>query len=125
LPFVNDDTVADAERLLRRVPPYWWIYDGNLGCLRPTTAAFDDEEMSVALASSLLECNQALTSVLAGHDQYALVAITAGLARHCNQAVARDPLPDQPHHAVVFGKKPRSVLKTFKRQCVCIFDPLA
>lgn len=123
MPFDNDDTIADAERLLRRVPPLWWIFDDNLGCHRPSTAAFDAEEMSVSLASSLVAFWQPLTTVLAGHEGYALVAITAGLARQGGQAVARDPIPENPHHGVVFGKKPRSLRNAFKRQCECIYDP--
>lgn len=123
MPFVNDDTIADSEQLLRRVPGDWWIYDENLGRRRPSTAAFDDLEMSVALESSLRSRGESTTAVLRGHEGFALVSITAQLARELNQAVARNPLPGDPDHAVVYGKKTDGARKRMSRQCLCMFDP--
>ncbi|MGH8188399.1 MAG: hypothetical protein ACREUC_17705 [Steroidobacteraceae bacterium] len=125
MPFVNDDTIANAESLLRRVPGRWWVYDDNLGRRRPTTAAFDDIEMSVALETTLRARGYPPTAVLNSHEGFGLVSITAGLAREHGQAVARDPLPDDPAHAIVYGRKTDAARKRFSRECVCIVDPAA
>ena len=39
---------------------------------------------------------------------YGLAAITAAHARSLNQAVARDPQPEEPAHGVVYARKKRA-----------------
>jgi hypothetical protein len=46
---------------------------------------------------------------LAGHQGFALALITVALARGLGLGVARDPRPDEPAHAVVFGRKNKRV----------------
>jgi hypothetical protein len=123
VPFTDDPTIINADLLLRRIPPTWWIYDEALQRKRPTTAAFDDPEMSVALASELQSLGQPLTAPLRGHDGFALVSIDAGLARTCGQAVCKDPLPDDPAHGLVVGKKTESVKRKFARNCTWVVPP--
>jgi hypothetical protein len=123
LPFVNDENIADAELLLRRVPGLWWVFDNNLGRRRPTTAAFHDVEMSVARELVMRANGKLPTAVLDGHEGFGLVSITAHLARQLGQAVASDPLPDQPEHAIVYGRKSDGGRKRLSRDCVCIVDP--
>ncbi|MFN8556142.1 MAG: hypothetical protein U0531_01900 [Dehalococcoidia bacterium] len=53
---------------------------------------------------------------LAGHEGFALAAITAGLVRSCGLGVARDLLPTNPAHGLVFGRKTRSVLRRLARE---------
>lgn len=83
--------------------------------IRPSSASFEDdpdgEPMSVYLAD---ECKDPQLA-LAGHKGFGLVAITAGLARQCNQIVVRQPVPGPPGHGVVAGKKTDSVRKKFAR----------
>lgn len=80
--------------------------------------------MSVALADVLAERGAGASDYLAGHTDFALVSLTAGLARGCNQKVARDPLLDEPAHALVVGKKTRSVRKRFATECRWVVSPL-
>jgi hypothetical protein len=40
-----------------------------------------------------------------------LAAVTAGLVRKCGQSVVRDPLLEEPAHALVVGTKTDSVRK--------------
>jgi hypothetical protein len=80
--------------------------------------------MSVVLAASLRASGEALTSVLHGHEGFALVSITAQLARQLNQAVARNPLPNDPHHAIVYGKKTDGARKRMSKECLCVLDPV-
>jgi hypothetical protein len=67
--------------------------------------------MSVVLAEVIAEMGRAPADVLAGCDGFALAMITAGLARECKHGVAREPLPEEPAHAIVFGKKTKPVIR--------------
>jgi hypothetical protein len=113
--YADDPTIPDPSELWRRIPPKQIVPDENLGGLRPSSAAFDNHRngspMSVHLADVLAELGRGPNTVLVGHDDFALAAITAGLARECGQGVARDPLPEEPAHGLVFGKKTKAVRK--------------
>jgi hypothetical protein len=114
--FENDPDIPDTAVLWRRVPARHYVFDENLGRNRPSSEAFEDNPdgtpMSVFLASDCTGPEVAL----AGHEGYGLVAIAAGLARQCNQAVARDP-SEGPAHVVVVGKKTSSIKTKFAKQC--------
>ena len=87
MPFVDDPTISDDEKLLRRIRPDWFIPDYNLKRWRPSSAAFQDSPdkspMSVHLASVLNAENLPVESVLAGHEGYGLVGFLARIARNC------------------------------------------
>jgi hypothetical protein len=113
--YTDDLTIPDEAELWRRIPPWHVIPDENIGDIRPSSAAFEDDPdgapMSVYLAD---ECKDPQLA-LAGHEGFGLVAITAGLARQCDQIVVRQPVPGPPGHVVVAGKKTDSVRKKFYR----------
>lgn len=46
----DDESILDQDRLLRRVPPQPVIREDD-GTIRPSTAAFKDEELSVNIES--------------------------------------------------------------------------
>jgi hypothetical protein len=119
----DDPTIPDEAELWRRIPPRHFFYDGNLGCFRPSSAAFEDDRdgspMSVVLAAE----SRGPESVLAGHEGYALASFSAGLARECRQGIARDPLPEEPAHAVVFGRKTGSVRSRLAKGSVWVAPP--
>jgi len=79
--------------------------------------------MSVVLANLVKRDDRGPRDALGGHEDFALAAITAGLARRCEQGVAREPRPDEPAHGVVFGKKTDSVRKKFARQAEWVIPP--
>jgi hypothetical protein len=66
--FEDDPSIAGDERLLRRIPSTWIAWDGLGG---PTDA-------------------------VRNYPGYGLAAFTAAHARSLQQAVARDPLPEEP-----------------------------
>jgi hypothetical protein len=106
--FPDDSSIEDEAELLRRIPPYHFFRDDNLGTVRPSSAAFEDDDkepMSVYLAAVLAAEHREADSVLAGHVGYALASITAGVAREKDQTVHPDPLPEEVSHAVVCGDK--------------------
>lgn len=122
-PYKDDPTIPDHAELWRRIPPRHFFLDENEGRWRPSSAAFDDVEMSVALAEVVVTASGGPETVLAGHPGYALAALSAGRARECDQAVARDPLPDEPAHAIVYGRKSKSIRVRFARECVWVVPP--
>lgn len=79
--------------------------------------------MSVLLADIVERDGRSAADALAGHEGFALAAITAGLARQCDQGVARDPLPEEPAHGVVVGKKTDSVRKRFAKGAEWVIPP--
>lgn len=127
--YENDATIEDDEVLLRRIYPGSgsWIYDQNLGRTRPTSQAFNDHPngspMSVHLSSVLAHHGLESKIVLEGHEGFALVSITAGLVRQCNQVIVRKPLAGDPAHAEVIGNKTPGVRKKMARNAVWVFPP--
>ena len=107
--FPDDSSILGATELLRRIPPLHFYFDRNLNRVRPSSAAFEDDgdgdPMSVYLSSVLTAEIRESSTVLAGHEGYALASITAGLAREHLQTVHPDPLPEESSHAVVCGDK--------------------
>jgi hypothetical protein len=108
VPFEDDTTIPPDERLLRRVHPTHVVPDQN-GGFRLSSAAFNDRELSVDIASTLSQLNRPYESCLHGYDGYGLIWFSAQSARANQQVVCRDPLPDNPAHGIVYGHKPTSV----------------
>lgn len=79
----------------------------ELGNPRISSAAFKDGELSVAIESVMARAGRPPEAAIAKYPDSGLAVITAGDARSLNQAVAPDPLPDEPAHGVVYGQKKR------------------
>ena len=105
--FKDDPTILGDERLFRRIPPTWvhWDEHGN-----PTvsSAAFKDSELSICLESVMARAGRGPADAIRGRAPgFGLAAITAAHARSLDQAVARDPLPEEAAHGIVYGPKKR------------------
>ena len=105
--FEDDPSIPGDERLFRRIPRTWidWDEHGNPAI---SSAAFKDEELSVNLESVMVRDGRPPANAIRSYAGYGLAAITAAHARSLNQAVARDPLPEEPAHGVVYGHKKRA-----------------
>lgn len=127
LAYVDDRTIGNEAPLWRRIAPTQVVYDDNMGRCRPSTAAFQDHRdgspMSVVLGQDVLAAGRRPESVLLGHEDFSLASISAGLTRRHGQGIRRAPLPEEPAHAEVFGKKTRSVQKAFCRASEWIVPP--
>lgn len=108
--FVDDPTIGDDERLLRRIHPSWVLWQEN-GSPSISSAAFKDPEMSVYIESVLLASGRIPEDCLSAYKGFGLATITAGLARSLDQCVTRDPVAGEPAHGLVLGKK-RSAVAT-------------
>ena len=126
-PHEDDKSILDDAELWRRIPPLHVVEDKNRGGKRISSAAFEDHPdgtpMSVVLGQEVLAAGRDALSVIAGHDNFCLAHVTAGLARSLNQGIVRKPLDDEPAHAEVFGKKTHGVRKRFARAAVWIIGP--
>ena len=127
--YIDDPGISDEAGLWRRIPPRHIIFDDNMGRLRPSKAAFenhpDGSPMSVFLAECVVQTNRSAEDLLVEYERFALAAITAGLAREKKQGVAREPLPDEPAHAVVFGRKTDSIKRALAKGCTWVVSPSA
>lgn len=106
----DDHTIVDGAVLWRRIHPRWVVRADDQGN-RVSSAAFDNSpdgsSTSVLLADIVTETGRSATDVLLGFEGYGLASLTAGAARSCHQGVVRDPVEDEPAHAIVFGNKTR------------------
>ena len=125
--YVDDLTIEDDAPLWRRVPPWHFVFDENLGRPRPSKAAFEDHPdgspMSVALGQEVLESGRTAESLLEEYDRFGLASFIAGFAREKGQGVVRSPLPEEPAHAEVFGKKTEGVRRAFAKKCIWVVPP--
>ena len=125
--YADDPTISDDAALWRRIHPSWIVEDENRSGVRVSSAAFDDSSdgspMSVLLEAVVRETDRGVEGILSGFSSHGLASFTAGCARGCNQGVARDPLPDEPAHAFVFGPKSKSNKRCLARRAVLIVQP--
>jgi hypothetical protein len=79
--------------------------------------------MSVVIGDEVLGGKRSVHSIVHGLPGFAVAAFTAGLARSCQQGVAREPLDDEPAHAVVFGHKTGGVKKRLAKSASWVLAP--
>lgn len=124
----DDPTIADTANLWRRIPADWVVEDQNLGRLRPSSKAFQDHPngtpMSVLLGDDVTNDGRTAMDALKGLSGFGLVSFSAGFVRQqCGQGVARDPTPDEPAHAVVFGTKTGGVRNRLAKVADWVIKP--
>ena len=113
--------------LLRRIPPYHLYEDKERGSLRPSSAAFEDDDdgdpMSVYRRDILQKESGGIQRVMIGHPNYALASLTAGHVRCKDQTVHPDPLPEESAHTQICGLKPKSTCRWFAKQAKWALAP--
>jgi hypothetical protein len=103
--YEDDPTIANEDRLFRRIHLTQLVRDDDTGFARVSSGAFRDRELSINIESILLGEGKTSTACLQNYLVHKLVSITAGVARRLQQAVCRDPLPDDLSHGLVCGAK--------------------
>jgi hypothetical protein len=125
--FPDDAAVTDTTALLRRIPQRHFFFDQKLGRMRPSSAAFEDDEdgdpMSVYRRDVIESEGATVQRVMIGHVGFALASLTAGQVRSRGQTVFPDPLPEESSHAKVCGPKSDSVRRWFATQAVWVIPP--
>jgi hypothetical protein len=106
----DDGSVPQDSGLLRRLHPEQIVADQNTGRSRPSSAAFRDPEMSVDAEPLLAANGLDWRFTLEGYAGYSLVRFRASAAREKGLAVIPRPLPQNPAHTLVKGRKTQSIL---------------
>lgn len=96
----DDTTIPDNERLWRRVFPSAIHTDEETNERRAQSGAFRDHRgpLSVDIASQTT-----LKASLAKKPDMCLAEFSAKAARNAGCRLRRDPLPDDPAHALIYG----------------------
>ena len=109
--FIDDPTISDSARLFHRVHLNY-IVPGQGGEARVSSGLFKKKtELSIVIEPVLAQAGRQPDECLSSYPLCKLVALTASVCRQNQQAVARDPTPEEPAHGVVFGKKTDAVAR--------------
>jgi hypothetical protein len=103
--FQDNTSIRDEERLFRRVHILLLVRDDDTGLARVSSGVFKDKDLSVNIETVLMDSGGSAESCLHDSSAHKLISITAQNARQLNQAVCRDPLPDDLSHGLVYGSK--------------------
>jgi len=79
--------------------------------------------MSVYREDVIVAENEPLERVMAGHHEFGLVSLEAGIVRQKNQTVHPDPLPEERSHAQVCGPKTKGTRRFFVRHSDWVIPP--
>lgn len=121
----DDSSIPDEVELWRRIPPTHVHLDKNLGQQRPASWAFSDDEDGEPMSVVIARPGRDPRTVLEGHPSYALAAVTAGLVRECGLRITRQPLDEEPDHAVVSGRKTDGVRRRLAKGSTWVVPPLS
>jgi len=126
LPPADDPSIPDEAFLWRRIIPHWWVKDQSTGLYRLSSEGFGDPpdgtHMSVAIRDEIVG---GAATFLANCHGCGIAEFTAGHVRHvCHMAVAREPLPNEPWHAIVVGrKKKQRIRQSIAKGCEVVVKP--
>ncbi|HEX4961271.1 MAG TPA: hypothetical protein VF173_10570 [Thermoanaerobaculia bacterium] len=104
------DEIADTEALNRRIHPDFVRPDGSV-----SSQAFTDVELSVDRAAYW-----EVAQTLRGYDGYGVASLIALVARGLHQEVVADKKPLNPAHALVKGKKTKSIARALARSAAWV-----
>jgi hypothetical protein len=121
----TEATVSEDALLWRRIPhwPDWTVFDENLGRVRPSSLAFDDNKDGSAMSAFLAGHGNTPADVLVGHDGFFLAAVAVGLVRQKGLRIVHDPLEGLPSHVEVHGPKPHKVRSALAKAAVWVVAP--
>lgn len=117
----EDDPSIGPDELLWRRAPYEWLQRDETGDMRPTSQVFLDRrsgEVSVVLAS-LADKDR----VLMQYPSHSLVEVRAEVVRLQGCILVRDPLPDEPAHALICPPRGQKQLSKTAARIIELRDP--
>ncbi len=121
----QEAAVPDQTALWRRVPnwPEWTVFDENLGRVRPSSLAFEDNRDGSPMSAFLEGYGNSVEDVLLGHEAFYLAAISAGLVRANGLKIVHDPLDGLPSHVEMPGPKPKRVRSALAKAATWVAPP--
>lgn len=99
----NREPLEGSESLWRRIHRTHIVHNGQVSSI-----AFSDPELSVDIA----RIQQDMSITLAG--EAGVADLRASAAQALDQQTIADPLPDNAAHALVIGRKPKSVQRKLR-----------
>jgi hypothetical protein len=118
---VDDPTILNDDRLLRRVAPNQWVNEPD-GTTRPSSAVFKDPELSVNIDSTMAAQGRSPNEMLNGFPGYFLTSLAPSIIRqHDAEKGESHPIvrdlepPNDPAHGLVLGKKTKSFANALVR----------
>jgi len=82
--------------------------------------AFKDDRNGDPTSVYLAEEAGAWNDIMAGHEGFGLVAITAEVVGECGLSIVRQAEPGFPYHAILTGAKSDSVARRLARAAVWV-----
>jgi hypothetical protein len=121
----EEAAVPDEAPVWRRIPnwPDWTVFDENLGRVRPSSLAFEDNRDGSPMSAFLAGHGNSVADVLLGHEGFYLAAVAAGLLRANGLKIVHDPLEGLPSHVEVPGPKPKRVKSTLAKAASWVVPP--
>lgn len=123
-PLPQDDlSIPDSDRLFRAVKPNLLVSEPD-GTMRPSSAVFKTQEMSVNIESLMVEQGRSPEETLERFPGWLLTSIIAGDVRRfsCPIVKATAP-PNDPAHGLVLGKKTGAFANAMRRSARWIVAP--
>ena len=105
--FDDDESITPETRVLRRIPPGRFVEDRDGP--RPQSDNFSNHDDGTGTSVDIMVEGFDPLAQLDGLDGYGLVSISVLNIRNAGLGIVPDPLPDNPHHANLQGKKTRGV----------------
>jgi hypothetical protein len=104
----NDPSISDDEIIWRRI--YQVVYDNNLKRVRPTSACYSQNDPGTDVSVYVGSIAQSAAVVMQGGREQYLGALRAGFIRSLGLGIVFDPSTGGPGHALIRGRKTRSML---------------
>lgn len=116
--------IPDECGLLRRIPPSQIVHDANVGKRRLSSGAFRAKQLSADAECLLAAVGLDWKYSLLKHSSFFLIRLNAGFARQHSQTVQHAPLPDNPFHAEVVGRKSDPICTAFRNAAEWVKKPI-
>lgn len=100
---------SDQRVFYRRIHSTQFTKDKNTGLWRFSSAAFRDPSLSCDDSQILKQHGLDYNFCLKGFLEFSLAAMPAQLVLDMGQRIVPDPLPNNPAHTLIMGKKSQSI----------------
>jgi hypothetical protein len=121
--FRDDDSISADTRILRRIPPGMTKTEMD-GRRRPGSGNFDNDPNGFGTSVDIWADDSSPDACLAaGGPGFGLVFIRVGEIREFGLGVVRDSLEGNPNHALIQGRKSKSVQRKLARAAIWIREP--
>jgi hypothetical protein len=100
---IDDVSIGNDDRLLRRIRPDDVFVEPETGQRRPSSATFISKSNIISVDLATLTTPE---KALGNYPSHILVEIDVGTVRSLGCKVVRDPQPDNPSHALLYGSGP-------------------